>query len=409
MRLIPVILFILIQACAFGQSFVGDASLPKVDKDGFYRIGISPEISTHANSTFSNIRIIDSQNKEVPYLFEKEYPAYFTKVFKEYEVVEKKQQKNCCTSLILKNPYNQPINNIHLSIKNAEVTKQATLLGSDDRENWFALKEYFVLNSINSTHSTSEIKIVDFPLSNYAYYILKINDSTSAPINILKAGYYEVLSEDGKYTEIPVKAIKSDSAQEKRSYVHIKFDTLKVIDKLTFTMSGAPHFLRKATLLQKMERPKKKGGVEIYYEELATTTVSSKQSTVIELPGIKSDALVVVIENEDNPSLNISSVNAFQLNRYLTAWMKKDEHYTLKLADVNTSAPVYDLEFFRDSIPDQPQVLASGPVTIYPEKKISESPTLFTSRLIIWGAIIIVIIVLGFMAVKMINEASVKE
>lgn len=69
-----------------GQTFRGEAVLPKVENDGFYRIHISPEISTHLNPSFANIRIVDQTNKEVPYLLQEEAPAYHTQVFMEYEV-----------------------------------------------------------------------------------------------------------------------------------------------------------------------------------------------------------------------------------------------------------------------------------------------------------------------------------
>src|SRR5687767_15355954 len=108
---------------AFSQTFRGEASLPKVEKDGFYRIFISPEITVHLNTEFTNLRIYDQQNKEIPYLFQQENPVKYSQAFREYEVVEKKQQKNCCTSLVLRNSNETPINNISLSIKNAEVTK----------------------------------------------------------------------------------------------------------------------------------------------------------------------------------------------------------------------------------------------------------------------------------------------
>src|SRR6187551_2396314 len=144
----------------FSQVFKGEASLPAVDTDGFYKIFISPEVSPYFNAQFSNIRIYDQQKAEVPYLFQTESPLYYSEKFKEYEIVEKKQQKNCCTSLMLRNPGSQAINNISLSIKNAEVTKHATLLGSDDRENWFALKQHFVLSALNNQNKTSEVKIV---------------------------------------------------------------------------------------------------------------------------------------------------------------------------------------------------------------------------------------------------------
>ena len=78
----------------FSQTFRGEASVPRVESDGFYRIFISPSLSTHLNADFTNIRVYDQQNKEIPYLLQQEVPVKFTRAFREYEIVEKKQQKN---------------------------------------------------------------------------------------------------------------------------------------------------------------------------------------------------------------------------------------------------------------------------------------------------------------------------
>ncbi|HOX81729.1 MAG TPA: hypothetical protein PLJ60_01125 [Chryseolinea sp.] len=408
MRRILISIFLLsVSNFGLSQEFKGEGSLPPVEADGFYRIFISPKVSPYFNSEFSNIRIYDQQNTEVPYLFQKEDPVYHSEKFKEYEIVEKKKEKNCCTSLILKNPDGHAINNINLSIKNAEVTKRATLLGSDDRENWFALKEHFILNAINNQNKTSELKIVDFPLSNYTFYLLQLEDSTSAPINILSAGYYEANTEDGKYEELSsLSLIKSDSTKQKKSFVKITLDTARVVDKLTLSMSGQPYFLRRASLYSKEQGKNKKGNTEYYYDRLYDFELSSKQTSVIALSGIKVKELLLIVENDDNPPLDVASIRAFQVNRYVTAWLKRGNQYSLKIGRDNLQLPNYDLAFFKDKIPAQPPLLYIGAVAIFQNKVEQSGTTIFTSQSIIWIAIVLVIIILGFMSVKLIRETG---
>jgi len=405
MRLLFILFFGFIATVTVAQKFRGEANIPAVEADGFYRVFLSPQVSRHLNEDFTNIRIYDQQNKEVPYLLQQEAQVYYTQTFREYKILEKKQEKNCCTSLILQNLDSSPINNISILIKNAEVTKQATLLGSDDKQNWFALKQHFTLDAIDNKNQTSEIKIVDFPLSNYAYYLLQIEDSTTAPLNILKAGYYEVSSEDGKYTEVTnLSVTKSDSASERKSYIRIAFDTTQIIDKLSVAMAGPTYFLRRASLSVKKEKLNRKGEKEYYYDWLYDFELSSKQSSIIDLSGIQVTELLITVENNDNPSLDITSIKSYQLNRYLTAWLKRGT-YNMKFGDSNLQAPVYDLGFFEDSIPAQPSILAIGPVTIFKESQ-AESTTFFTSRTIIWFAIALVIVVLGYMSLKLMREAG---
>ena len=411
MRLLIVLLFILASVKpVVSQKIIGEANVPKVEVDGFYRIFISPELSPYLNNEFTTLRIIDKLNKEVPYLFQKEIPTLYTQHFKEYQIVEKKQEKKCCTSLTLKNPDNQPINNISLSIKNAEVTKHATLLGSDDKQNWFALKQHFILDAIDNLNQTTEVKIIDFPLSNYNYYLLQIEDSTSAPLNILRAGYYEINSEEGKYTEVSsFKKLMFDSAEQKKSFITITFDTIQVIDRISLSLTGAQYYLRKASLYVSRVRQSKKGATEHYYELLSEIELSSKQKSIIDLSGIMANQFLIVIENEDNPSLEIAELKTYQLNRYLTAWLKQHDHYKLSIGNADLLEPTYDLAFFKDNIPYQPSVLAIGAITIFQKVKPQLSTTFFTNQSIIWIAIIIVIIILGIMSVKLIKEASMAK
>src|SRR5688572_8794052 len=103
-HLVLFFVFISIAATGIAQTFRGESPLSKVETDGFYRIAVTPELTTHLNENFTNIRIIDSKGVEVPYLFQQEKPEYHTLQFKTYAIVEKKQTKGCCTTLILHNP-----------------------------------------------------------------------------------------------------------------------------------------------------------------------------------------------------------------------------------------------------------------------------------------------------------------
>lgn len=386
------------------QTFKGVASIPAIETDGFYRIIVPPILDPYVNVDFSNVRIFDPLQKEVPYLVQKESPLQYSKTFRTYEILENRKEKKH-TTLVFKNGDSRPINNIYLSIKNAEVTTVAKLLGSDDRKNWFALKEHFVWMPANNPDGVTEIRIIDFPLSNYAYYQLQIDCRTSAPINILKAGYYEVNTEAGRYTEIlPLQITLVDSVK-KHTGIKIRLDSTRIIDKLVVSMAGTPYFLRESILYTRERFKNSKGKAESRYTVSSDFEMSSKQASVIELDGDKVEEFLVMINNNDNPPLNVSSIKVYQLNRYCVAWLQKDKHYTLKIGDGTLQTPVYDLDFFKDSIPATPVTLTPGKMMLVGSTlKPKESATFFTSQSIIWIALILVIVALGFMTVRMIRD-----
>jgi hypothetical protein len=390
------------------QSFKSEAAVPKIQQDGFYRIWISPDINVHLNDDFSDIRIYDSNNKEVSYLFQEESGSNYLEEFKEYEIVEKQHKKGCCTTLILRNPEKSPINNINLIVKNAEASRFASLLGSDDKQQWFALKDYLILNAISYDKGTFEAKIVDFPWSNYEYYLLRVDDSTFAPLNILKAGYYSTNTTEGKQTKLsPVKITSSDSIAEKKTYVRLLFNAPQFVDKLEIVASGtSKYYRRRATLSEKRMTRSKTGKREEYYRHLTDFQITSGRTATVELSGVRAQEFLITIENDDNTPLIISEIQPFQFNRYVTAWLSHEKDYTLKFGRRDLRLPVYDLPFFKDSIPATVPTLKIASIKNLDTPATKVSSSIISDKRILWVAIVTIIVVLGMMSIKMVRDTA---
>jgi hypothetical protein len=394
---------------AYAQEFKATGTLEKPTADGFYKIYLSPAEAQYTATRFNNIRILDSKNAEVPYIFTEEEPVYLQQQFIEYEILEKKLVARAYTSIKLHNPTQAPIDNISLLIRNAEVLKSARLSGSDDGETWFAVKDKFTLNAISNPTSVNELRGIEFPLTNYTFYLLEISDSTSTPINILKAGYYDVATTNGIYTELTEDAMSlTTETKNKRTYFNLKFNSLQAIDKVELSLTGSPFFQRSGVVTTKQGRAGKKG-TEQYDVPLQDFIVRSGQTTVINFSRLKVNDLTFCIENGDNPALALKKVTAYQLNRYLVAWLKKDEIYSVRFGADNQAAPTYDLEHFRDSIPAKVQVLRINDLRPVGVAAATKPTTIFTSKTLIWIAIGAVIILLGYMSLKLVRETNASQ
>ncbi len=404
MRAASLFVFLFSQSLiGYCQRYVGEASIPKITKDGYYKIAIPPEINDYLSPGFTNLRIVDNADQEIPYIIKEEVPIRQTEKFQEYELQRIKNKKS--TELILKNPDRKSINNIHLKIRNAEVTKEATLLGSDDHQNWFALKEKFDLFPINGGNGTYEMKLVEFPLSNYLFYSLRISDSLTAPINILTAGYYDANTETGQFTTVPGKVTYSNDGQKKQSYLKLSFDTLQYVDRIDLSMKGSqPYFLRRASLAESRERKLKKRKKQKYQYTLDEFEISSTHPTQIDTKGSRFQEIQIVIENDDDTPLELVSFTALQVRRYVITWLSSSKEYQLKIGKRNLPSPSYDLRFFTDSIPKQIESIAAGPVQINKKKETPYSFSFFTTKKFIWAAVIIVVLLLAYLSMKMVKE-----
>jgi hypothetical protein len=411
MKKIFFISLLVISPLVWGQKFVAEANVPNVEKGGFYRLVISPEMISLVNPDFSNLRIYDEKNQEVPYVLSEESPVFATSQFVEYPLMEKKTEPGCCTKIIIRNKDRKALNNISLVIKNAETVKKATLLGSDDQQRWYALKERFYLTPIKGIGQTYEVRILDFPLSNYAFFSLVINDSTTAPLNVIKAGYYNTQETTGSYTPISsARLVVIPNAKAKETTLSIAFDGEKLVDKLDFAISGPPLYYRPVSIFIPRTSRDRKNKIFKYKELILSGEFTSTHQASFNFSAVKTRELIVQVENGDNPVLNFKSVRAYQLNRYMVALLAPGHAYHIKLGDDKMQTPNYDLLYFRDSIPANPPTLRHGNVMLIGQRETAQqSTTFFTNNIFIWSAIVAVLLVLAFMSVRMVKETSAKD
>ncbi|MBS1680906.1 MAG: hypothetical protein JST48_04270 [Bacteroidetes bacterium] len=403
-KLLSLYFLLILASTVHGQQYHAEIHLPKVPKNGFYKIPVTPKIARYLVPGFTNLRILDESNQETPYLIREEIPVRQTEKFQKYEFERHKTKVS--TELVLKNPNRKSINNIYLKIRNADVAKEASLLGSDDHANWFAIKQKFNLSPIDGGSGTFEMKVLDFPMSNYLFYSLRISDSLSAPINILTAGYFEADTENGQYEEVPGKVSFSTDLNKKQSFITLSFDTVQFVDRIDLSMRGKQqYFLRRASVEEPRERRVKKGKIEKYLYTLNEFEVSSTHPTQLYVQS-RLKEFQIIIDNEDNQPLELTSLRAYQLNRYLITWLSANNDYIIKIGSENLMAPSYDLRFFSDSIPKQIASLPVGGALVYEKKEPLPDTSFFTNKNFIWTAIVLVVLLIGYMAVSLAKDVG---
>ncbi len=386
--------------------FEWKADLDSVEKSGFYDIYLPPDLTACLNERFSDIRLYDAQGTEVPYLQKAEVFESHRKTFIEYGIVSKEHLTGK-TVLVLENPEKTRINNINLRIRNADVRKKVLVSGSEDQKDWYLIKDTFYLQSIFSHKETYELKIINFPLSDYRYYKIEISDRESPPIDIQAAGYYDRHTQNGKFSPVEEPSVTQiDSVPDKRTYVYINFERQQYIDRLVFDLKGPRYYLRQATLYELKKVKIKRRKARIRKVRIKTMTLQSNEVAIMDLHKLAGKKLLLQIDNHDNPPLTVQKVTGFQLNQYLTAYLEKDQVYSVRFGNPNIVHPVYDLAYFKNKIPERVPM-----VRIQEKQKIHRimhqvTAILSTNKSLIWAAILVVMLLLGFLTLRMVNEMS---
>jgi hypothetical protein len=417
------------------QIFHWESPVDTVNKDGYYRILLQPDVTSKLQTGFSDVRIYDRDSIETPYLIYKDEATQGVDRFVTYQIVDKHYSEGCCSHITVKNSLGDPIDHIVLEVNNTQASREMTLAGSYDGEHFFALVDHFTVSSFDTywkgERKTTSLLRFDFPLTDYKYYRFNFDDwhwwwrHYEYPIFVVRAGYTEPTFIPEECLEIPrALLLQTDSVKKKQSFVQISFADSQYVDHLRFSISTknkSGDYYRAASLYQLIET--QDGKKEQVF--ISSTILSSVNANEINLGRMRVKEMVLIINNDDDRPLLIDTVRAFQVKHYLVANLEKGNKYCIRFGNDSIPAPVYDLAYFKDKIPAKPDVIKSGKRKDISAKRISAialqkkkaeaaaathlGDSLFKDKRVIWAAIGLVILLLGVMTMRMLKEMKAKE
>lgn len=391
--------------CALGHDFKGKASLDSVAHTGYYKISLSPDVVSYLKEDYADIRIFDSKAKEIPYILQAEAPFQNQTELTLYPILENKYiPTKAITRIVVHNPSRSAISRFILTLRNAAVEKEITLKGSDNKQDWFIIQRNYIVHASAVDNETSEMRMVDFPVSNYEYFEISLNDKKKDPVQVISVGNYTSGIFRGRYTEIPnLKFNLTTNDSLKQSTIQLIFRRPYEISKLSFEISSPALYKRNCQLGKLL-----KVGNHQIFESISSFSLQTGEANSLVIDPLKADTIVIRIENEDNVPLQITGIKAFQLNKYLIARLDAGEKYNLMFGNTDLKAPSYDLHYFSDSIPKNIPILQTGALRLIAETQVKSISHGFTQK-IVWAVLVLVIIGLGFLTVKLTREMKSKD
>jgi hypothetical protein len=361
---------VLVPLVGYGQKFHYSATLDSVEQTGFHRIPLNAEIAGGSQLDWRDLRILDGDGDQVPYLLQTSDRKIEDEVFKQFDIVRQDYEGHR-TTIVIHNPNQKMLDNINLFITNADARKVATVSGSYDRQQWFVVRDHFHLQGGRSWHDVQEVRLLDLPLINYTYIKLVIYDCFVDPLQIVKVGTYDYLQIEGSYDPIPAPSIVqlADTLHSNTSLYKIEFDQRYPIDRIQFVLQGAPYFQRQAELFYLIERQAskkqwKRGEPKRYTSEeyVRSFQLSSASMNVLDHRIQSSSVYYLRIHNEDNPALELQTLRAQMLKTSVVAHLRADDSYRLVFGNEKLKRPVYDIDYFTSNIPRNIPELTVGTI-----------------------------------------------
>ncbi|MDB5253093.1 MAG: hypothetical protein JWP27_2262 [Flaviaesturariibacter sp.] len=390
-RILVSVVLLLVALSSQAQRHRVKADLPAVGTTGFYRIDVTPALSAEANSDLSDVRIVDEGGRQAPYVLRQAMPS--ASVFHPFQVLSQVTDSSN-TTVDLETVGSARIGEIFLVLANTAVERTAAVSGSTDRLHWFAIAEDVRLQTSVDTDPGSFGQLVRFPPVDYPYLRLQIRNGRKDPLNLLRAGVYEKPGSriGSQFRDNPAPSFAQRDSSG-RSTLSIRQNAPYRVDRLFLNVQGARYYQRPVRVYT-VDR----AGVRTL---VATSLLRSGDSAGIELGGMKSEGLMVQVENGDSPPLSITAVRLAQRSTFLVAYLQTGRRYTLLAGLAGAHPPLYDLSAFADRIPTDVPLLVAGPFKETSTKQDAGRP--FDP---LWIALAIGLAALGFLTFRLLRDVK---
>lgn len=380
-------------------------ALPSVQQDGYYSVLLSPELVGRSRADLADLRVLDSLGHEVAYVLKHEPALYEQAWSKPYKLL-RNERVDQRTIIEIEADSAATVDELQLHIRNADVTKRARISGSDDRKEWFIIKEE-CLSVGEGEGGASVLRFVDLPLSDYHFYRLELNDKKSLPVQVLALGHSGRVRREGRYTPIEgLRFLRKEEGTTTRMalFGNAPFQAARlvfdIVSEVPFQRNGA--FATWTSVMVHERRRQVERRVE---GSLGAFVLSSDARGMVPGPGSITDTLWIAIENQNDRPLVINGIEAFQLEQRLIARLKAGERYRIVTGDDRATAPRYDLTAFQDSIPISGSLQLPG-LSPVPDAKQHSPPAFAPEKKWIWVALIGLGVVIAVSAVRLLRKSE---
>ena len=346
-------------------------------KSAYKQFFLTEDIYENSKNNLGDIRIIDKNGKEVPYVIEsgKEQEKYSKKVVakaKIDEVLTKKDKMEFIVKFNSDSSLKDIIGNRLELIPSKNFYTECTLLGSNNGTDW----EQITSGEIYKTPDKANLTI-EFSEKRYEFYkiVTPLDKGNIFSEAILKLSS----SEAGKFRTIGTKLDYKVEQEGKNTILKIKS---KFLPLKNIVLDVEDEFQRNYTV---------RSG-DNFYAEGIISKVGEKSNLMINLENVpKLSEIIVEIRNGDNSPLKIKGVIGNYVPDRIVFRATEGEDYKITFGDENLNKPEYDIVEFADSIKERDEVLV-GKLEKSEGNNISKSKDYTVYYNVFIGFVVIVLI-----------------
>lgn len=379
----------------YAQTKIYKASLTPVTESGYYTIALDNRLVGSAKADFSNLRIYkqgEGEAVEVPYFIRAVQPTAKETKIVEYPLIHR-VERDSINRFIIHNPEEKKMADFYVAINKADVAITASVRGSNNKQDWFIVKQKTPIYTYTSSEREEETLFVPIPEGHYLYYEIELINNQTTPLKVNKV--YTVVDTKiyGQFSPILLEYEKSETnLKDKKTRISVIPQALNnKVNKVVLGVVSPRDYYRKAMLRDSVTKV------------AVPLILSSKQRNEWILEDVLVRNPYIEIENGNNSPLTIQSVQFYALTRFATAYLDANEKYVIEVTSLTKDAPEYDIAYFKHDIPANLPLVQTHDfksLTVVEEETKEEKNTRDQLNKILWGVLIAVGLFITYICYK---------
>jgi hypothetical protein len=383
------------------------ADIDAVQRSGLHLVRLDPAVAGLARNDLGDLRIMDKDGKEIPYRVRVAHGTphdFVPYTILRNEVLPKR------TLIELEPPARSVTDQLFLWVRNAETEKRVRITGSDDRQRWFMVKDTDLALRGTRGDPTHQVLMLELPHTGHRYLRLDLNDSLTAPVQVLKVGAYQrTLLPARMVRDTGIRWTRTDSAHT-TTLLGVA-DHALLLDRLVLLSEDTLPYQRKITAWTRKAHTSGRGRKQRTLRAdhfLDRFTLASTNGGAVDIEGLRADTLILRIDNGNDRAISWTDVQGWQRERMVEAFLEPGKSYHLIVGGAERKTPLYDATPFIAHEGSPADTLAHGVLLTLPGETPARPP-LDPSQAWVWIAIIVLASMMTIAAWRMLRNPATRD
>lgn len=375
--------------------------------DNWHRMIIPEEMYGKVKPNLDDVRIygVTTSNDtiETPYLIYKK-EAQLKSVSYGFEVINR-TKTDLGYYFTLQLEAARTINKILLKFEDDNFDWRIHLEGSQDQQEWFSILEDYRILSIKNTTSDYRFTDLVFPQANYKFFRVFIPADAQPVLKSAEILKNENQSGDYRDYEITSQRI-TDSKKDKSTQIDIDLEHLVPVERLKIKVATDFDYFRNIQIQYLADSAMTEKGMKYFYRTITQNTLSSLDNNEFSFKSILAKKLRILISNNDNQPLEISSVNVSGAQEEIIARFTTPADYKLVYGNKEAPRPIYDLDkFVKDDITEW-TVLSLGEERVITREEEVKVTNWWEKPWVLYSLMGLIIFILGGFTYQMLRASK---